>query len=198
MKNNRILNILCISFVILFTLCTSCFASDINLKFSFKNSSYEFVLPGELSGEGYNYFIVADKNGVPLNCLYYRQDNADSFTVEKTEDGKYHFLKCNDDCLFILDYNNGEFVWHDFSRDGFTMDADSYVIYSTRDIKYSNGDTFFYVAPLATLPQVVQVVELGEVLQEIVKIIPTILVVVVSLVGLRKALRMLLTVLHRS
>lgn len=80
-------------------------------------------------------------------------------------------------------------------------------------INVYNGETsdeiFFQPTPLEvetpveekqeiTLAPIVEEVEAKKTLAEVVGILPLIIVVVVSLVGLRKALKMLLAVLHRA
>lgn len=78
--------------------------------------------------------------------------------------------------------------------------ADYYkiMIYSNFDINIDNTDEiFFHKTPL--LPTTTtQLVIGGNIYQEVKKLLIMILVVLVSLIGLRKGLKMLLTLLHRS
>ena len=67
---------------------------------------------------------------------------------------------------------------------------------SSFDMKNSNGDVFFYATPLS-LGQVLTI-KATIIPSTILGILPLIIVVVVSFLGLRKALKMLVTFLNRS
>lgn len=73
------------------------------------------------------------------------------------------------------------------------------VLYSSVDIHDTFGGIFFQKTPVPVLVEVMspEVVE-KKTIQEILGVLPLILVVVVSFLGLRKALKMLLTFLNRS
>lgn len=72
-----------------------------------------------------------------------------------------------------------------------------YTNYSNDTIKAVTNPSFFQT-PTGVLAPELQAVEMMGVLQEIVELLPLILVVVVSFLGLRKALKMLSTLLHQS
>ena len=98
----------------------------------------------------------------------------------------------NLDTIFYKEYKN---------------DLSLFIIYSDFDICYPDGEVFFQSpVPKLTLRPILEqtnqegtnlVEEMPKVMQEITTIIPLTLVVVVSCLGLRKALRMLSTLLHR-
>lgn len=89
-------------------------------------------------------------------------------------------------------------------RQNYGLSFASTICASNYDIVFTNNKNavFFQHAPLpivkGEVAQVMDKVEMQVTLQEIIQIIPLILVVVVSLVGLRKGLSLLLTILHRS
>lgn len=84
----------------------------------------------------------------------------------------------------------------------FVYAEDVYISASTYDIMDKDGINVVFHQPtlgkVTTLAPVVNKVEMSPVLKEIIAILPLILVVVVSLIGLRKALKMLSQLLHRS
>lgn len=61
----------------------------------------------------------------------------------------------------------------------------------------NHDEVFFWGTPQGRLAPIMSQVEMKTVLLEIIKVLPMILVVVVSFLGLRKALRMLSTLLRR-
>ena len=73
------------------------------------------------------------------------------------------------------------------------------VLYSSVDIHDTSGGVFFQKTPVPVLVEVMspEVVE-KKTVQEILGVLPLIIVVVVSFLGLRKALKMLLSLLRRS
>ena len=101
--------------------------------------------------------------------------------------------------VFIL---NGS-SWLEYAEQGtYSFGEGSAFIYSCPDLtQYSeelNSAEDFFLNPQTVLPPVVEKIRLGTVLQEVVAILPIILVIIVGLIGLRKALKFLSTVLHRS
>ncbi|MGN1327824.1 MAG: hypothetical protein ACI4VQ_07110 [Clostridia bacterium] len=81
-----------------------------------------------------------------------------------------------------------------------TESEGKYITYSSYDVLDSDGVLFFLQTPLrmGVLAPIVEKVEMIPVMKEIVGVLPLIIVVVVSLVGLRKALRMLSTLLRKA
>ena len=121
----------------------------------------------------------------------------------KNQDFDFSSVSYGDDCiLYYVDYDGNqasyvctEYYYYDF--------------YSNFDILDNNGNVVFQQPPLeeetpvvekqeTTLAPIVEGMETKKTLAEVVGILPLIIVVVVSLVGLRKALKMLLGVLHRA
>lgn len=82
-----------------------------------------------------------------------------------------------------------------------TFQSSSKIVYSSLNIYTSleKNEIFFQVSPPTVLEQVMEV-EMTEkkTIQEILGVLPLTIVVVVSFLGLRKALRMLVTFLRRS
>lgn len=173
-KNKVILILLCIALIFCIT-GTSCYASNFNIEFSYNNKDYNLTIPEELAGEGYNYFIVANSSGIPIKCVYYRKDNSNCFYVEKNTDGNYHFLVCNNDCLFLLNYKDNGFVWHKYDRTGYVMSSSDYIIYSTRDICYTDDTIFFRNPPLQQGIQVVEITQVEEIPKAIAETMKTII-----------------------
>lgn len=73
-------------------------------------------------------------------------------------------------------------------------------IYSNRDVYLgASRDTIFFQAPpQGMLAPIVEGTKMETTLQEVIHLLPLIIVVVVSFLGLRKALRMLSTLLRRA
>ena len=96
--------------------------------------------------------------------------------------------------------------------DSFNIDnkGNNYITYSTSDISIDNGEkTFFYhpvgekpvpeePAPVGVLAPLLDKEKMKETTLQIRVILPLIIVILVSFLGLRKALKLLQTILNRS
>ena len=72
------------------------------------------------------------------------------------------------------------------------------LLYSNADILNGSGEVVFQRPLVTALAPIVKEVETEKTLEEVVLILPIILLTLVGLIGLRKALRMLSTVLRQS
>lgn len=173
-------------------------------------------------GDHYYYIFENYTNDIFMNVFYLESDSIhtiDHFRIYRKATGDIVFyLK---DGYSIPEYmlatykitdNQWECVYNGFVDGGTTVSASSLIqiLYSNVDITNESGTSvFFPQTPLVvetpveekqeiTLAPIVEKVEAEKTLAEVVGILPLIIVVVVSLVGLRKALKMLLAVLHRA
>lgn len=93
---------------------------------------------------------------------------------------------------------------YDGSNSSFTYDELIYTVSNLYRVDGSlyltatNYDDFFYKPPVVLEEIMLQEMEQKATIQEILGVLPLIIVVVVSFLGLRKALRMLLTLLRQS
>ena len=159
--------------------------------------------------EGYDitdYFIFEYDGSIYLASVLNR-DN-----VYVGHQGSSHlssYMIYGTNLLFILQDNNWVFDDDSFLYDSghvlIPPDNSKFtVLMSTFNINYDGywanqtGTEVFSPAPQGVIADSVETVEMNQVMKEILGILPLILVVVVSLVGLRKALSMLLTLLRRS
>lgn len=202
LKNKKILIILLLS-IILLGISTSCFAID-NINNSYSESDL------------YNCFVVADKYMKDNNIIYYDyfvgyEGNIENGTVNVlfiinsdyvcyAEPGSNGRICSNHTYLIQFsgtrNFEISNLVLTDYSATTkWNLSKD--LKYSSFPIYYNDGSLFFPLTPLKRMAPIVAQVEMGEIMKEIIKILPLILVVVVSLVGLRKALKMLSTLLHR-
>ena len=72
------------------------------------------------------------------------------------------------------------------------------LLFSNADILDANGEVVFQHPLVTNLAPIVKGVETEKALEEVVLILPIILLIIVGLIGLRKGLRMLSTVLRQS
>ena len=212
--NNRILVILSIFVILITSLCTSCFASD-DIKYTY--NGVERTVPDFshrlVDGGTYCLAFILDEysSGEPLPRYWLfvsNQNEQPCFGI--TDDGifVYRYTRAYY-CNFLTDQ-----TWLSYNSDFFTFTSDlrdknkadiiqtDFKVYKAN---YTPGkeatftdEVVFPVAPQATqLSQIVEQAKTEKTLAEVVGILPLILVVVVSLVGLRKALKWLLTFLRR-
>ena len=200
---NKIIPIVCIFLLIVTSLFTNVKATDL------KTVSYggvTYTLPEDCSDN----YIICETQGF----LFLFYSDVPYWGVYKSGND-YYLYNYSDDSNYGT-MNNRLNYWQyriglnetDFSKASFHCSSiwgivgsvsgglDSIKIrYSTVDVHDDTGKVFFRVTPLAKM----MVAEKPEkVMTEIVGMLPLILVVVVSFLGLRKALRMLLSFLRRS
>lgn len=235
---HKILPILSIFLLVVFTLCTSSFAQDIELPSNtqdlinsyINNTTYNSTYP-------INYVIAKDFNGDTYILFGSFIDGAiGNGTVSNSIKGKYYLYISTfvpsggngTDGYYYFYYKLVDGNWQEVSYLNSTISSDyaSYrrliLDYSDTDI-YSNADLYQYtnniyyssvdisnlgylafpfpVAPQEALLPIVEQQETimkEKTLGEILGILPIVMIIIVSLIGLRKALRLLLTLLRSS
>lgn len=214
-KNKKFILISVLTLILLILSINSCFASV-----GYYNSSGEFVELPELpvlenTAKMSNYIIVVnDPAGEQYYTLYYFPDEENLCGYEWTSTN--HTLRIgyidsdtSYECTsYRLNYSiSDDWLSNGTSWGGPNLDG-SYVVASTKDIiNRDTNEVVFQRAPLfqqtvgetqAVVANQLEGVQMVQVMKEIVGVLPLIIVVVVSLVGLRKALQMLSTLLHKA
>lgn len=192
--------------------------NDLNYSFFVNDNCWNKIIELEeyKSGE-YNYFIYTE-NQITHICFFKKSDNINlyldmsgigsskcNFNGDLSSITGYIEYRINESGsgLSLYSSNATRFSWSNFYTTGRTL----YMITNMDVYTDSSLTDFFFKAPQITVePETKEI--LAETLEEtlkaenpqkeIIQILPLIIVVVASLVGLRKALKMLLAVLHRS
>lgn len=193
--------------VISFT--SSCFASTDWTFTGYNDVEYTIQsLPDKVND--YKYYILIDttfgSSNINNSRKYLFLFNND-IEIEKSSSNTIKILN-------IDNFSNPTFYLYDSSgwtsrtiNIGYTIGNVVGVIHSSSNLLNKKDELlnllengFFLTTPKAegTLAQIMEVTPLEGVLQEIVEILPIILVTIAGLIGLRKALAMLLKVLHQS
>lgn len=153
---------------------------------------------------GCEYYIVGERynnNGFRLilsrQPIYYDGVYTGS---DPNVEGILMYVPASDDYIsYIYDLDGEEWVLY---ASGYNRGISLQTIYfSNYDIMYwsNQEEIFFQETPQMTrMAQIVEKSRPEEVVIQIVKVIPLIIVVVVSLVGLRKAWRLLSNLLHQA
>ena len=206
MKNKK-LSIIFLVISFLFILTSSCFASN-NETIEVDFNGDKIVFPTYLSNldvnfTDYEYTLSYCKDGTyRLNfCMesnvdkvfYYINQNSSSFHNVQFKDNDGNNLP-----EYRYKLVDGSWVLTDGGTDGLVRTELSSFILATTDVYDSKGELFFHRPPLSRLARIVEEAQAQETIMEIVKILPLTLVVVVSYLGLRKALRLLSTLLHQA
>lgn len=199
---NKFLIILSVALLAVFVFTSSVFATD---EFSFVDTNNNTIvvsfLPDSCNINSSNGWLYKNTNGL----FFFLDDN--SYFYIKSDNkigvsGTVRICKYQGDGVWDI----GSSVEYDVSNAGSYIGVLSEFSYFTAPI-YSDinrdsisinttGNDFFSVSPLVGV-MLVEKTEM-ETIQEILGILPIILVILVSLISLRKGLRVLLTVLHRS
>lgn len=212
MKNfltHKFLPVMAVFMLVIFTLCTSCFASS-DLKFS---NDEIYNLPDFTDIVGNNdYCIIYGKNtniGTRFLLLPYDKDN---YQLRLVKIGDKYSLRLYSISSTPTDSNSIKYSYYYISStsssswsssstsdtSGFYFSGGIYGVYATQDLYDLDGNLVFQVAPQATqLAQIVEQAETEKTVGEIVAILPLILVILVSFLGLRKALSWLSALLRR-
>lgn len=150
----------------------------------------------------YKHFIITKDTYNRLDLFGFN----DSLSITRA-DGFTTFNGDENTTLKIFKYENNKWVEYGESGIYSLIGEDSMVINSCIDLlKYEedfNKDEGFFYKPLpletqGTLAPIIHKVETKGTMMEIIQILPLIIVVLVSFLGLRKALKMLSTLLNRS
>lgn len=205
---NKILSIFIVVSLFVFTFSSNVFASsdikcpscDVNLS---TNLDYDFSGITESAGKHLGLITAVKYNNENYIIAYWSYDN------------NYHNVKpyINNGVVFMEGtYNtmiykvvDGSLVhqgWSGglFEKNGFDDLGKNSVVYSSTSDIYKDSslnDVFFYKPPVNLEEVLIQEQKKKATVQEILGVLPPILVVVVSFLGLRKALKMLLTLLRR-
>lgn len=148
---------------------------------------------------------------------YYKENNLTLYAWVLCDDGYiYTFSNSDFSCyvdvdglihgdlscyLFAFKEDNTSdtsYVMHKELQPHWGMTGASYITKSTFDVLDKNGEVFFQGTPHSLETILATAITKETPVQEIVAIIPTILVVVACFLGLRKALRILVSFLNRS
>lgn len=181
-------SIICIFLLILLIFTNSVFGVDNTINFTHNEQTISLpYIDGKDLSYGYfinywggRYYLVFMKSSGYL----YINNNTISSTCEMDEyeyrDGAWRFIK-----TYSANTNNG-------------AGPQDFVYASVNVYSDVNKSDVFFQYPPQTLSQIMEVeAENKATVQEILGVLPPILVVVVSFLGLRKALKMLLTLLRR-
>lgn len=163
-------------------------------------------LPIDINNPNLHYVVAYNYYG--YHFLYYEGNefdriefwpNGDSpdVVVFLKEDGSIIDSK-NGDSIYLYDYNSKNGVWGSPRPWGGLSGTGVKVFYSSENVYNEDGTVFFRRTPLGIVGEALETTPMEGVLMEIVKILPLILVLVVSLLGLRKCLKTLSTLLRQA
>ena len=210
MKTNNklfLMFILMFSFLMLFNVSVV----KANFEFTYNSEEYNFENFPEYDTEKYSNFVIFYDTSISAYVMVLQPINSSSVFVSSTGSLEFRLDPTMDTPLVAYRCYAPHLSWgsHSINQDAsgagfsnFNIDnnASRYVVYSTSDIYVDDTNTvFFYRTPVGIIAPLVDRKMMQETtLQEVVIILPMILVVVVSLVGLRKALAMLFSLLRQS
>lgn len=197
LKNKNLFVVLLITLILLFFSVSSCFAVYLPSSMeNFNDSNGYYIVFKDIEG---NYFLVTTKTqlnyqdygdycvfwnaGGSVNIYEWQNDNWIFRTGTSNTSVSYLVAQRNNSCLRVDDYGSS-----------ISLVASSYDISFTQNL----SNVFFQKTPLGIVARQVEKVQTSQVMKEIMGVLPLIIVVVVSLVGLRKALQMLSTLLHKA
>ena len=154
-----------------------------------------------INTSNYNHIIVLQHDSVSHWVLLYNTDSEFLKASEVFSEDRYKFT--NDIINWCrYRYIDGSYELILFDDSTYNTYISPTIVYSDLDIYDKQGNLVFPVpVQEITLAQVLEKEKAEKpemVLKEIVLILPLIIVIVVSFLGLRKALRILSTLLHRA
>lgn len=223
-KNKKLFAVLFITLILLFFSVSSCFASTDLSEYTVNCSTSNEYGKSIFIPSVYSNSIITMSNG--LIQMFVKPSGYENYVFVKPTSGNialYDSYECNTkvrvDHYYLRNSDDSNLSFsnildHDYmSTCGaqwvYAGDIGSvqgnfleHVLYNA-DI-YNTDNTLFFLAPVQAVPlqgeiaQKLEGVEMSQVMKEIVGVLPLIIVVVVSLVGLRKALTMLSTLLHKA
>ena len=203
LKNNKILIFLFMFFSVCILFTSSVFASTDTYSFTgFDGKSYNLPPLPEGINNYKHYIIVSDNGSLKLfgfneSLKITRDESFVNFNFDDKTTGK------------LFDFIDSENEWEEMGEQQYySLSIDTtLVINSCSDLlqykdRFNGPGDFFYNPPIVEatgiLAPIYQKTPLEETLQEVVMILPVILMTIVGLIGLRKALKFLSKVLHRS
>lgn len=207
----KILPCILIAIFLIMILSSSSFASS-----EMKIDNMTFIIPDEMSS--YEYKLIFYTYGKQENGQYYftkvflYSDSPISIIDNPyASDMKYCISESNN----FFGYSSNGSTWSDLSSintidlsvldfkqsDRFTLKISGYnisFVYSSHDIKDSDGNVVFQAAPQeGELAPTIKSINFLEVVKEVLAILPIILLTVIGLLALRKAIRLILKMLHQ-
>lgn len=208
-----------IKIIFLMLLITLVFMLSINIKsfaayqpvVEFKGNTYTLPDISELATNKYN-MIRAQLSGSQIIFWLHVADSVESFgtipTNHSTTVYNYNYLLAVKPYpvayQYILNAEDGSVIsdgWTEYGEVSMYQVAGNdniEVISSNFTMYYDNGEVFYQPPEGLILAPIVEETPLEEVMKEIVTVLPVVLVTIVGLISLRKGLRVLSTVLHRS
>lgn len=207
LKNKKVFIIISLLFIILFFNISSCFAS-----ISYTQGNIDYVvpdLPSDVIGSTY-CIIDCHFNGYDVShyLFYTHESNVKLLRNTDRSVEQYYFVDSNNNKVtnvYFRELKYGSDSWGDvvssglFFGNGAVGRIDSnYIGYANCNCYNLDGTVFFKAPAKGILVQKLEGVEMSQIMKEIIVILPLTIVVVVSLVGLRKALAMLFTLLRKA
>jgi len=209
LKNKKVLIIILLYILLIFTFCSNTFAYSSGDENDF--GYYYSTFPDELLNK---VKLLDEWNDNEYGCFGFHYKAWNSYRVIFIENPDFNkscrvSSSSSYGASFCINLDGGNYIIYDYNLDYSLKERSTHSLngyhenkgndeYLFKNIKAYDDDTLFFLpAPLTHLAQVVEKVEMEETLKEIIQILPLILVVVVSFLGLRKALQMLSTLLHR-
>jgi len=90
-----------------------------------------------------DFFIIFNDKDDPYMILWYQKYKMDNCFYIENNNEQIHFLKANNDCLFSAYINGNNIKWNAVLRDGLSISNTYKVVYSTCDIRYTDGSIFY-------------------------------------------------------
>ena len=183
--------------------CSSCFASfditcenktftlpdlpvDVNST-SFKNVFIVLLYRTDVYADGSPYYTTAELYYTNSDSFYYKSFNASGYFCSLSSGDPTEWIsKTGNSWSSLKDRSNGNII-----------------VFSKNDVLNEDGSVVFQNPPQekpleGIIAKQIQPKEMNKTLQEIVGILPIVMIVVVSYLALRKALKMLSTLLKQS
>lgn len=171
--------------------------------FSVKANSVNFPsFPSPVEGQSsYHYFITYSPNKNRHSLYMVLDPNKVKF--EQRSDGNYRIKFSTNAIEYLLD--EGDSSWWEYQRfyddyNGTFLSTEGHqILYSSFDIKLTDGTIFFQEAPIkANMLHHMKKVQMGAIMTTVVYLIPLLMVLLVSLIAFRKAWAWLLKVLRTA
>lgn len=213
---SKMLIILLVAFILIFS-TTQCLAvSNISIEtISLTDDEISFINNILEENPNYRYYCVyiSDDPSIRFVRFYSSYDDLKFYVlnVNASSPNSYYGIMCSDNDIDTFIYRLSDFTYVKSSRSYFETDITyydvssicHYAIFSNFDI-YSDktyAEVLFQAPPAqkqGIVEKSLEEVEMKATMKEILGILPLIIVVVVSLVGLRKGLKMLSSLLHKA
>lgn len=202
MLNNKKISI-CLIFIIIFVFLLNSISFASNDYYTDKDRQDLFYMSLDyMNSNNYSYKEYVVFEGPNYISIIFLMPENDVAYINEWVDGNEYF---NTNYCYIFEFVNGggftdttepSIKYNSTPRDTYKANT---IINSSFNICYNDGTLFFQLAPfpLGVLAPIVEKVETKATVTEMIQVIPLIIVVLVCLVGLRKGLKILSTVLYR-